>query len=79
MLVWDKCPLCGGYPHFEVSFLSEVPTVFASQETAAGEEKEDKRHDEIKEMLEKLFYKLDTLSNLHFTPKPVSTDRQNLI
>ena len=37
-----------------------------------AEEKEDERHAEIKKLMEKLFLKLDALSNFRYTPKPVS-------
>ncbi|XP_065915819.1 U3 small nucleolar ribonucleoprotein protein MPP10-like [Dysidea avara] len=39
-----------------------------------AEDKEDTRHLEIKELMFRLFHKLDTLSNLHFTPKPAKPD-----
>ncbi|XP_064393147.1 U3 small nucleolar ribonucleoprotein protein MPP10-like [Halichondria panicea] len=50
--------------------LAEVYEQEYLKQTQEEDIKEDDRHTDIKELMKKLFVKLDALSNFHFTPKP---------
>ena len=58
---------------YEEEYMRETKMKEMKEGEEEGEENE--KHVEIRRAMEKLFAKLDALSNFHFTPKPVSRGR----